>query len=112
MFRRILIILALGPPLGACAKEDNGSGPPAMDELDVERVFAGQVLQRIRTGSYAYLEVRIPSGEKRWVVTLGQGAPTGSEVEVRAFGVRHDFESKRLGRTFEHLVFGMVHTRS
>ena len=112
MYRRLAIILALSISTSACAKDDTASGPPTMEEPDVEPVFAGEVLQRIRTGSYAYLEVRTAAGEKRWVVTLGQGAPRGSEVEVRAFGVRHDFKSKRLGRTFDHLVFGLVQNRS
>jgi hypothetical protein len=109
-----IIICMLAASLGACATQTDESpkGPPAMEAPDAESSFGGQVLQRIRTGSYAYLEVRTASGEQRWVVTLGEGAPEGSEVEVRAFGVRHDFKSRRLDRTFDHLVFGIVHNKS
>lgn len=114
MTRAIILALtvALGVAVSACATEADPSGPPRMDAPDVEGTFGGEVLQRIRTGSYAYMEVRTPSGEQRWVVTLGEGAPEGSQVEVRAFGVRHDFESKRLSRTFDHLIFAIVHTKT
>jgi hypothetical protein len=105
-------LLALACATKSEEAEAERAGPPATEPVDVDPVFAGVVLENIRTGSYAYMNVRTAGGAERWVVTLGGGEPTGSQVEVRAFGVRHGFRSKRLDRTFDHLVFGIVHQGS
>jgi hypothetical protein len=88
------------------------SGPPAVDPPpEALSSFSGRVEQRLRAGSYSYLLVRADAGRVHWVVTLGDGVAAGLEVDVRSFGARDQFRSRRLGRTFEHLLFAMVSRR-
>jgi hypothetical protein len=71
----------------------------------------GRVEQRIAAGPYTYLEVR-GERERVWVVTLGAGAPPGSQVRVRSFGRQLNFHSRRLQRSFPELVFGHVSAKA
>lgn len=122
MMDRILAT-ALGlVALSGCA---DGSTPVDLDEAavvvvaknpfsevraprDGERHLEGEVEQVLRAGTYTYLEVREASGRSRWVVTMKRGFRVGSRVEVKNMGTRSDFYSRRLGRTFDELVFGVV----
>ncbi len=85
-----------GPPTGLT--------PPAAGEEQL----AGVVRERLRTGSYTYLRLSPDHGADRWVVTLGNTVPVGAQIEVENLGSRHDFHSRRLGRNFADLVFGVV----
>lgn len=68
----------------------------------------GRVTERLDAGSYTYVLVDDGEGDPTWVVTLGGAEPVGTPVKVTRFGVRDDFRSARLERTFDHLVFGIV----
>lgn len=70
--------------------------------------ITGRVEERIAAGSYTYLAVRSDTNALVWAVTLGEGAPAGSPVRVRSMGRRTNFYSRRLGKTFDELVFGIV----
>lgn len=72
-----------------------------------ERV-RGQVAEALRAGSYTYLSIASDDGTTRWVVTMKRGISPGARVEVTNMGTRRDFRSKKLGRTFDELVFGVV----
>ena len=80
---------------------------PAPEEL----AFVGELREVQRAGSYSYLLV-VPSHGllgPRWVATASQQTPPiGSQVSVRAFAVRTAFESPRLKRSFDRLLFGLV----
>lgn len=79
------------------------SGPsPEESELD------GVVRDVVRAGPYRYVEVVDAGGSTRWIATLSVSASPGDNVHVKSFGARDDFYSKRLGRRFERLLFGMV----
>ena len=78
--------------------------PPPVDESE----FEGIVEQRLPAGGYTYLAVASADGTRCWVATMGEGEPRGTRVRVRSMAVKQDFRSRRLDRTFEHLVFGMV----
>lgn len=69
--------------------------------------IAGRVEETIAAGPYTYLAVR-GARERIWVVTLGRGAPPGSDVRVRSLGRQSNFYSRRLQRTFPELAFGFV----
>jgi hypothetical protein len=81
-------------------------GPPAMEPASGS--LAGQIAERLDAGSYTYVLVDEGAGDRTWVVTLGDAEPVGARVRVTRFGARQDFRSARLGRTFDHLVFGIV----
>ena len=88
----------------ACNQEPPPPSPAGMPELDPpDGNFSGVVAERLGAGGYTYLRV----GDT-WVVTLGPGQTVGTPVDVISMGVRNDFRSKRLDRSFDHLVFGIV----
>ncbi len=83
--------------------------PPLAEEL----AFSGVVREVVPAGSYVYLAVTSESGAPRWIATHAKGSlPAGSTVEVRSFAARNEFESPRLGRTFDRLLFGIVTRRN
>jgi hypothetical protein len=93
--------------VGACnAAEPSGDGPPAMEPASGS--LAGRIAERLDAGSYTYVLVDEGAGDRTWVVTLGGAAPVGARVRVTRFGAGRGFRSARLGRTFDHLVFGIV----
>lgn len=73
-----------------------------------EEQLRGEVLEVLRAGSYTYLSIACDDESTRWVVTMKRRFSAGARVEVKNMGTRRDFHSKRLGRTFEELVFGVV----
>lgn len=74
---------------------------------DADRDFEGIVRERLPAGSYLYLAVE--HGDRlRWIATTGSDAELGTRVRVQSMGVRHDFHSRRLHRSFDELVFGVV----
>ncbi len=122
MIDRRLLWALCASALAGCGR---GSAPLDLDEAavvvvtknpfaevqaprDDDRLFAGEVRQALRAGTYTYLEVRDRDGQSRWVVTMKRGFRVGSRVEVKNMGTRSDFYSPRLGRTFDELVFGVV----
>jgi hypothetical protein len=87
---------ASGNPLRSLAPAQEG-----------DAAFAGVVAESLAAGGYTYLRVSTGEGD-RWVATMGKGAPVGHRVHVKNMGTRHDFHSKRLGRRFDVLAFGIV----
>ncbi len=111
----LLVVSWLALGAAACARAEpptpaaeSHKAMPAVDAPDGH--FSGEVAARLEAGTYTYLRVRTDTGGERWVVTLGAGAPVGSAVRVVNMGTRRDFHSKRLDRTFDDLVFGIVRT--
>jgi hypothetical protein len=78
--------------------------PPRPEEV----ALRGEVREVLRAGSYTYLSIACEDGDARWVVTMRRGFSAGDRVDVKNMGTRRAFHSKRLGRTFEELVFGVV----
>jgi hypothetical protein len=111
----VLLLAACGQPPGPTGPtaqvEAVGSNPlldaaePSADETS----FAGVIHQRLAAGGYSYLEVRTADGGIHWVATLGPGADVGDQVGVRVFAAHDDFDSRRLGRRFDRVLFGSVH---
>lgn len=103
--------LAAGDP-GAASPAPGGAGPLAAFTLapDARYAFAGEVVEVLDAGSYAYLRVRSEVGE-RWVATLAATRPEASRVTVRVIGEADHFHSARLGRDFTSLAFGLVRAR-
>jgi hypothetical protein len=74
--------------------------------------WTGIVETTLPAGSYTYLSVRevdvTGDAALRWVVTPGPGVHAGSTVTIHSWGVRKDFYSRRLDRTFSELEFASV----
>lgn len=77
-----------------------------------EKSFGGVATERLAAGPYLYFAVD-NGGARRWVATLRTSeAKVGDWVSVNSFGVRENFVSKRLDRTFERVHFGIVRRQS
>ncbi len=71
--------------------------------------FVGRVTEMRAAGPYTYASIDVGGGGVRWVVMLRAGAITrGDRVVVKSFGTQKNFRSRRLGMTFDELVFGVV----
>jgi hypothetical protein len=116
-------VLALLAALPACdvtaAASNRVEQPPAPTGASnplrsVERPAAGdgrlqgRVEEIARAGSYSYLRVAFSGVDSRWVVTLGSSVEVGDRVSVRTIGTKRNFRSRRLGRTFDELLFAVV----
>jgi hypothetical protein len=75
---------------------------------DGDKLLRGEIVEILRAGTYTYASVACDDGTTRWVVTMRRGLSVGHRVDVTNMGVRRDFHSKRLDRTFDELVFGVV----
>jgi hypothetical protein len=72
----------------------------------------GVVVERVPAGSYLYVRLQNEVGAQSWVVTLARTAPVDNQVHVTVFAKADTFTSKRLHRTFEPLLFGVVRADS
>jgi len=75
---------------------------------DGDKHLRGRIIELLRAGTYTYASVACDDGSSRWVVTMKRGLAVGHRVDVTNMGVQRDFHSKRLDRTFDELVFGVV----
>jgi hypothetical protein len=112
---RVVSLIAVGVLSLSCASgtddaplPSTANGPPEMTLPSAgDAAFQGRVTRLLPAGGYTYLEVLGPAGP-RWVVTIGGGQPVGADVNVNSFGARKAFRSRRLGRTFDDLLFAVV----
>lgn len=98
------------PPAPAVVADAPIGGSPLAGIAPVaegDREFEGIVRERLPAGSYLYLAVE-HDDRLRWIATTGSDAELGARVRVQSMGVRHDFHSRRLDRSFDELVFGVV----
>lgn len=71
-------------------------------------LFSADVVGLRTAGRYTYVELS-RDGERTWLVTVGAPAvEVGDRAVVAALGQADEFPSRRLGRTFEHLRFGVA----
>ena len=68
----------------------------------------GRVSERLRAGSYTYLDMRLDDGSQQWVVVMGKAPAAGQDIEAVNMGTRTNFHSRRLDRTFDRLTFAWV----
>ena len=115
------VALALAGLLAGC---DEGLPAPAADVAAVaaaqnpfasverprpeEVALRGRVQEVARAGSYTYLRVTCDDAVERWVVTMRRGFSVGAQVDIKNMGMRRDFRSNKLGRTFDELIFAVV----
>ena len=68
---------------------------------------AGKVLERIDAATYSYLRLDTAGGEQ-WAAVSKCELKTGDNAVVSHAMPMDGFESKTLGRKFEHIVFGIL----
>jgi hypothetical protein len=90
--------------LGACSTSPVAGNPLSRLERVASIAFEGQVVERLDAGGYSYLRLQ----DGRWVVGLDKGHREGDAVRVLPVGLAHDFESRKTGRTFGTLTFGVL----
>lgn len=94
-------------PVVAASPAVAGGNP--LHTLRRERsIVSGSVREVLVTGHYTYVRIERDDAPAAWVVTLGESHQLGDAVEARVFGVKRDFRSARLGRTFDTLHFGVI----
>ncbi len=95
--------------LGNFSANQSSGAPFVMGE---RRHAHGVVTAVEPAGSYAYVTVRTAEGGVIVTATLGNGPRIGDVVDLTLFGRRDVFVSRRLGKTFAPLDFGIVSSRS
>ena len=65
----------------------------------------GTVVEVLAAGSYTYLRVQ---GVEPWLVVTGRPPEVDQALRFRGFAALRDFESQRLGRTFDTLIFATL----
>lgn len=76
------------------------------DFIKRQETFEGTVEEALPAGSYTYFSVRLDSGAHRWAVVLGgKEQREQSRLRFKSFGLRHDFPSPRLDRSFDEIYF-------
>lgn len=112
--RRMVLVLALltaSALLGAGISRwaEPAAHPFAQHALDrtLWSALTGTVQERIPAGPYTYLRVRSAEHDV-WVVGLTAGSPRSDAVRVTVVGRADAFRSRRLQRTFDELLFGIV----
>jgi len=90
------------PPVGQ-ASEDALSDP-GNNQGNMSAMFRGTVLEVIDAGRYVYIQVE--TGEKKvWVAAPAFDGDIGDEVLVPPGVPVADFQSRKLGRTFDMIYF-------
>lgn len=106
-FAAIAGACADAPPPGAAASQNpfaaHALAPEQRSWLD------GSVEETLKAGSYAYFRVRSAGGDV-WVATVAATAPPPpvGRVHVLVLGRAERFHSRRLGRDFQPLAFGVI----
>jgi hypothetical protein len=84
-----------GNPLGAARLPASGRFP-----------VSGAVVERLPAGPYTYLRVRpAAGGDDLWLAMMAGSAPAGNRVDAVVMGQKANFHSRRLGRSFDLLLF-------
>lgn len=108
----LVVLLASAAVALTAARGGTPENPFATHALTSPFETAGVVVERVPAGGYLYLKLRDVAGAESWVVTLSRTAPADGDVRVTVFARADTFSSKRLGRTFEPLLFGAVRAAS
>lgn len=78
-----------------------GAGNPLADLASVDGRLGGRVAEVLPAGGYTYF--RLADGT--WAVVMGRGPTVGQTIDARVFAEKRGFRSRRLDRTFAALRF-------
>lgn len=112
-FATVTLVLMVVCVVVRVSGEAPRSGSPfasAALPIDQRFVVQGELIERLDAGSYAYFRVRDDHGADHWVVSLSLASPPETSARVRAdvLGRAEEFESPRLSRRFDVLLFAIV----
>ncbi len=80
---------------------------PAAPAASAPEKLTGTVLEQADAAGYTYLRLKTASGEA-WAAVKQTRVTTGSSVTVLVQMVAENFESKKLGKTFDRLAMGTL----
>ncbi len=84
-------------------------GPHSGAAEGVSGQLVGQIIERLRAGTYTYLALDTGADEPAWVVVMGRNvADVGERIRVNTMATRKDFHSRKLDRRFERLIFASI----
>jgi hypothetical protein len=92
-------------PAAASAASTSGVVPAAPEPPLV--TVSGTVLETMDASDYTYMRLKTASGEA-WAAVTKTKVAKGDAVTVTNAMVMDGFESKTLGRTFDHILFGVL----
>lgn len=104
-------ICALVLMSAACAPlEEAVTTSPLMGATKIDERGEARVRQTQKAGRYTYLRLEgAPQGT--WHVISTRAPEVGQTLRYRGYGELHTFHSKRLGRTFDRVVFTSIQPR-
>jgi hypothetical protein len=89
-----------------CVGSAGAADPPA---LAPAASIKGKVLEVLDAESFVYLRLQTKDGET-WAVVAKTPVKTGTEVTIDNVTTMANFESKKLNRKFDQIVFGSIAT--
>jgi hypothetical protein len=105
------LALACTPDLSGAPDTSGSAGTNPLEGISTAergKRMRGRVNERLRAGSYTYLDMRLHDGTQEWIVVMGKAPAPGQEIEAVNMGTRQNFHSRRLDRTFDRLTFAWV----
>lgn len=96
--------LAERPPARAATR-------PASMPFTLERLvetYDGPAREVLQVPGYTYVAIEVGPGDVRWTASLEKRLHAGDRVRAHSFGVKRDFESRRLARRFAELRFAAL----
>ena len=92
----------------ACAVAPRPENPlETIERLTVDPV-AGEVVEVVAAGDYAYVRLHPSSGGDVWVAGFDKRLVVGDVARARRFGRATAFHSARTARTFDEVWFAVV----
>lgn len=77
-----------------------------------ETSFQGTVVEALPAGNYTYFEVLHDDDQRTWIATMDPVMSIGTPVLVTAFSSANNFQSRRLNRRFDRLLFATIRLSS
>lgn len=105
------LILALIASIGitACSKTEEPAAkapsPHAGSAAQAALPNSGKVATVHHAGTYTYVEIEGPNGQKAWVAGGHLDAKAGDTLKFGDYAIMRDFDAKLLGRKFDQVLF-------
>lgn len=92
--------------LAGCGAEEALVTSPLVGATRIEERGVAEIAEVLPAGSYTYL--RLEDRPETWLVVNDRARAVGETVAWRGYAEVHHFESRRLNRTFDHLIFASI----
>ncbi len=104
---RYTMCAAIMMSLACSPLEEALTTSPLLGAVKIDERGEARIEHMLRAGRYTYLKLEgAPRGT--WHVVSSQAPESGHRLRYRGYGELRSFHSKRLGRTFERVVFTSI----